>query len=189
MTPIVPRIACIAIALILSFASIRQYQARIFLEQANIASQHRDWALTESAAARASACDPSLGMSWYYQAVAQATRGQMAAAKELLQTATRRMANPSIPQMMLGEILVKEKKFAEARPVLEEALWLNPKPQLRPEHFWQLLAECRRQTGDVPGSMIALCMGAYAADSSPQALKNLKEAYRAMGHKIPDRQE
>lgn len=175
----------VLVAAWLAVQFVGDFRGRVLLNDAAALAESRDWAGTEAAASAAVRQDSSLGQAWYYKGAAEAGQGRIPEASDDLRRAIRTMGNPTLAQLTLGEILANENKWNEARPLLEEALKVSPRPRMMPGRYWQLLAECRRQGGDVAGVIPALWMSVVTSDFAPQTFSPLVESYRVLGHNVP----
>lgn len=164
---------------------VGDFRGRMFLNEAAALAESREWSGAEAAAGAAVRQDSSLGLAWYYKGAAEAGQGRIDEGAADLRRAIQTMGNPTVAQLTLGEILANQGKWSEARPLLEAALEVNPKPRMTPGKYWQLLAECRRKKGDAAGAIPALWMAAIVSEFAPGAALPLAESYRALGHNVP----
>jgi tetratricopeptide (TPR) repeat protein len=173
-------------AVLIALGGIAHFQARRSLLRAAVLAERGQWAEAESAADRTLRRDPSLGMAWYYRGVGRAGQGRTDEGRADLERAASLAHNPAVPRLTLGEILAGRGRYAEALPVLEAALLMNPRPRAGAAHYWAILAECRRRAGATPAlAASALWMAVLAGDYPSALLARLVDACRVAAPGAP----
>ena len=173
------------LALGIALFFIRDFRGAAFVKKAEKFAEAKQWAEAEEASRAALRQNSTLGLGWYYKGAAEAGQKRTGEAIDDLRRAIVFMANPAVPRLLLGEVQANTGNWTEAREALETALLSNPKPRMAPDHFWQILAECRRRTGDAAGAVPALWMAALTSNFASGTLFPLAESYRVLGHNAP----
>lgn len=168
-----------------AFFCIADFQSKVLVHKAAIAAEKQDWQATGEYAGRALRLNPSIGYAWYYRGVSRAAQDEFAAARGDLLKAVSLMNNPSLPRLTLSGVLYQAGEYAEAVGFLDQALSMNPHPELNPVRNWQRLADLYGKTGNPWAGIPALWMASLAGKMRSDTLLPIANQYRAIGHHSP----